>query len=93
MKIVLLLFVVASCCALPTPDDWESYKAQFSKSYSDQAQDQMRKEIYLKNKKFVEEHNKKHEAGLVSYRLGLNNFSDLTEEEMKSHLGFKSPSS
>ncbi|XP_066909595.1 digestive cysteine proteinase 1 [Halyomorpha halys] len=93
MKIVLLLFVVTSCYAFPNPDDWESYKVQFSKSYSDPSEDQMRKEIFLRNKNFVEEHNKKHEVGLVTYSVGLNNFSDMTEDELKQHLGYRRPTS
>ncbi|CAH1408254.1 unnamed protein product [Nezara viridula] len=91
MKVVLLLFVVACCYALPTPDDWEDYKTQFNKSYPDEAEEQMRKDLFVKNKAYVDEHNKKHAAGMVSYTLGVNQFSDWTDEERKKLSGGLAP--
>ncbi|XP_014278886.1 digestive cysteine proteinase 2 isoform X2 [Halyomorpha halys] len=82
MKIVLLLIVVAACYAFPTPDDWEDYKVKFNKSYPDPAEDLMRKGLFQKSQQFVEEHNKKYEAGLVTHMVGINQFSDQTQEEL-----------
>lgn len=59
----------------------------FNKSYDD-AEDAKRKEIYIQNKKEVEEHNKLFEAGEHSFSKGINQFSDLTQEEFKKrHTG------
>lgn len=52
------------------------FQTKFSKTYSDHAEDLKHKEIFLRNKQFIEEHNKKYETGAVSYKVGLNQFSD-----------------
>lgn len=57
------------------------------KSYADAAEDAMRRDLVAKCKAFVEEHNKKFEAGEVSFTCGLNNFSDRTEEEKSRKFG------
>lgn len=68
--------------------EWESFKTKFEKSYQDQDEEQKRKATYFENIKAIEEHNKKHEQGEVTWTMGVNQFSDLTQEEFKNrHLG------
>lgn len=49
-------------------------------------------EIFLKNKDKVEEHNENHSKGLVSYKMGLNQFSDLSPDEMSNRMKGLRPS-
>merc|ERR1712121_563390 len=78
--------------AAPATDVWELFKTVHKKSYETEAEDLLRKEIFLNNVQKVEEHNQKFEAGEVSFKLGVNQFSDLIESEFRaSQLGFKKP--
>merc|ERR1711872_670045 len=78
--------------AAPATDVWELFKTVHKKSYETEAEELLRKEIFLNNVQKVEEHNQKFEAGEVSFKLGVNQFSDLIESEFRaSQLGFKKP--
>merc|ERR1712126_141846 len=78
--------------AAPATDVWELFKTVHKKSYETEAEELLRKEIFLNNVQKVEEHNQKFEAGEVSFKLGVNQFSDLIESEYRaSQLGFKKP--
>lgn len=49
-------------------------------------------EIFLKNKQKIDEHNEQHSKGLVSYEMGLNEYSDLSPEEFRKQMkGFRKP--
>merc|ERR1712126_666490 len=63
--------------AAPATDVWELFKTVHKKSYETEAEDLLRKEIFLNNVQKVEE---------------VNQFSDLIESEFRaSQLGFKKP--
>ncbi|XP_013101312.1 crustapain-like [Stomoxys calcitrans] len=66
-----------------TDEEWEAYKLEFKKSYADEAEDAMRREIVAKYKAFIDEHNKRYEAGEESFTYELNSFSDITEAEKR----------
>lgn len=51
------------------------------KSYEDDAEEQKRLKFFMDNVKAVEEHNKKFDAGEVTYSMGINQFSDLGPNE------------
>lgn len=75
--------------ALVSDQEWEEYKSKFNKAYSDDAEDKRRRERYIKSKQMVEEHNKKYENGEVTWKMGINHLSDLTEEEYAVRCGKK----
>ncbi|XP_011191612.1 digestive cysteine proteinase 2 [Zeugodacus cucurbitae] len=75
--------------SLVSDQEWEEYKSKFEKSYSDEAEDQMRRGRYQKSKQTVEEHNKKYENGEVTWKMAINHLSDLTEEEYSMRCGKK----
>merc|ERR1712002_1179939 len=78
--------------AAPATDVWELFKTVHKKTYETEAEDLLRKEIFLNNVQKIEEHNQKFEAGEVSFKLGVNQFADLIESEYRaSQLGFKKP--
>ncbi|OVA15891.1 Peptidase C1A [Macleaya cordata] len=65
-------------------DLYESWLAKHGKVYNDLEEKERRFEIFKENLKFINEHN----AGNNSYKVGLNQFSDLTKEEFSQMLGF-----
>lgn len=60
------------------------YLARHSKSYSTKEEYMMRRAIFERQVQFVQEHNSRNDE---SYAVGLNKFSDLTNEEFASFLG------
>ncbi|TPP67000.1 Preprocathepsin cathepsin L [Fasciola gigantica] len=48
------------------------------------ADDEKRRNIWEQNVKHIQEHNLRHDLGLVTYTLGLNQFTDMTFEEFKA---------
>uniref|UniRef100_A0A1B0B4E2 Cathepsin propeptide inhibitor domain-containing protein n=1 Tax=Glossina palpalis gambiensis TaxID=67801 RepID=A0A1B0B4E2_9MUSC len=72
-----------------TDEEWITYKEKFNKNYKDEAEDKMRRETFARANQRIEEHNKKYEAGTVTYRMGHNNFSDHTEEEISRSRGVR----
>jgi len=92
MKYFVLFAVLAIglAQAAPTADVWELFKTVHQKTYETETEELLRKEIFQNNIKIIEEHNKKFEAGEVSFEQGVNQFSDLTKSEYKALvLGFK----
>jgi len=88
---VVLLGLVALSQAIPhSLNTWELYKAVNEKVYSSDAEELLRKEIFERNVATIEEHNKKFEAGEVTFKLGVNHFTDMLESEVKSMMnGFR----
>lgn len=64
----------------------------YSKKYQNESEENDRMAIFLNNKKTIDEHNKRYEKGLETYNMGLNKYSDLSNEEfVKQMNGFKPP--
>ncbi|CAN7077580.1 unnamed protein product [Brassica oleracea var. botrytis] len=59
-------------------DYHQHWMIQFSRVYSDESEKQMRLKIFKKNSEFIENFNNKRNQ---SYKLGVNEFTDLTDEE------------
>ncbi|XP_026666039.2 zingipain-2-like [Phoenix dactylifera] len=65
----------------------EQWMAQYGRVYKDAVEKERRFQIFRDNYKYVESVNR---AGDRKYKLGLNQFADMTNEEFKaSRLGFK----
>lgn len=60
---------------------------KFKKEYPDIDEEKRRKELFVKNLQFIKEHNEKYEKGEITYQCGINQFSDLTEEERNYRSG------
>ena len=85
MKFLLLALLVSF---VYSKEAWESHKLTFGKVYSPQ-EETYRRSIFEKNLIIIEEHNKKADEGLFSYRLGVNKFTDLEYEEfIAKYTGF-----
>jgi len=72
---------IASIVVSDTPDEaWEAFKVAFPKSYNSDTEELQRKGIFVTNYAHIQEHNKQDSP----YKLGVNQFADLTETEWKS---------
>jgi len=98
---IVLAALVAASQAAPAEDSllhsviqakWSSYKAQHGKQYS-AVEESLRKQQYLEATKTIEEHNARFHAGLESFEMGHNEFSDLSLQELSAtKMGVKMPS-
>lgn len=67
----------------------ELWMVQSARTYKNQAEKAMRFKIFKKNFRFIEKFNRE---GNQTYKLSLNEFADLTDEEfIASHTGYKMP--
>ncbi|XP_036449145.1 cathepsin L1-like [Colossoma macropomum] len=80
---VAALVVVATSAASVSVEDLEfnAWKQQFGKSYGSVEEESQRKIIWLDNRKLILEHNMLADQGLKSYRLGMNRFADMDNQE------------
>ncbi|XP_044264522.1 digestive cysteine proteinase 1-like [Tribolium madens] len=92
MKLLLLFIVAMSAytanCALTDAEvsqKFNEFKSKYGKTYADANEENFRKQLFAKNLEKIEEHNKKYEQGQVTYTMGVNQFSDLTPEEMRPY--------
>ncbi|VFQ70226.1 unnamed protein product [Cuscuta campestris] len=63
---------------LTVEEEFERWMVLHERKYEDESEKEKRFEIYKKNKEYVESFNR---AGNHTYTLGINAFSDLTNEE------------
>ncbi|CAG9857256.1 unnamed protein product [Phyllotreta striolata] len=61
--------------------EWNRFKLDYNKTYNDDMDEFSRYKVFRKNMARVEEHNERYKQGLVTWTIGINKFSDLTEEE------------
>ncbi|XP_010557424.1 PREDICTED: ervatamin-B-like [Tarenaya hassleriana] len=59
----------------------EQWMARFARVYANESEKQIRFDIFKKNLEFVENFNKN---GNATYNLGINQFSDMTDEEFRA---------
>ncbi|XP_067004458.2 cathepsin L [Anabrus simplex] len=64
--------------------EWNTYKLEHGKRYSNPREEQLRMEIFMENKMKIAKHNEKFEKGEVSYKMGLNQYGDMTHKEFVS---------
>ncbi|KAL7631751.1 UNVERIFIED_CONTAM: hypothetical protein RMT77_017932 [Armadillidium vulgare] len=86
----LILFAVACvAAAISTVDsEWETFKTKFDKQYSAE-EDVKRRKIFYENKIMIDEHNQKYEEGKVTFKMGINEFADMLQEETSYLRGYK----
>ncbi|KAL6478435.1 hypothetical protein MHYP_G00142700 [Metynnis hypsauchen] len=88
MRVLLIIttFVVMAGAASFTLTDQEfhAWKVKYDKSYGSVEEESRRKMIWLDNLKMVQEHNMLADQGLKSYRLGMNHFADMDNQEFQA---------
>merc|ERR1711937_200367 len=84
MKVLLLCSLFAACLAFKTAPhgalQFARFKEQYGKVYKTRSEQFRRATIFADNLKKIEEHNK---SG-ASWKMGVNEFSDLTSEEFEA---------
>ena len=75
--------------SLPLETQFELWGKHYNREYSSSEEKAFRFDIFCNTAKKVYTHNEKFEAGLSTYRQGLNFMSDLTKEEYRQRLGYR----
>ena len=83
---ILTFLALSSCFGAETKfPSYQAYVKQFGKSYRTKEYTQ-REFIYNLNLEKIAQHNEKYLTGEVSYTAGINQFTDLSEEEFQSYI-------
>merc|ERR1712168_42530 len=92
MKILsVLACVLAVAVAHPSRNPkGEEFKALHGRTYETVQQEQYRKSVFEDNQKFIDDHNARFENGEITFTLKMNQFGDMTTEEIVETMnGFK----
>jgi cathepsin L len=99
MKTLLVLVVlVSAACALSfkdksglrVNDHWQRFKVVHNRNYG-RYEEYRRKTIFASNLRVIMNHNIEADLGVHTFRLGVNQFADLTTEEFKQQVnGYRS---
>lgn len=86
MRVVaIVLALVISANAHPDfSDSWDQFKLKFNKQYESQEEEAYRWSVWRDATETILSHNNDYEAGIHSFKLGENEFSDLTNDEFVS---------
>merc|ERR1712002_1238087 len=92
MKVLIALAVLTVVASMPTKDEqWIAFKKEFNKVYRGYGHEAERKAIFEAQLDYVEDHNRKYDEGLSTFYVGINQFSDWTDEEWRAYLTAKAP--
>ncbi|CAH0545779.1 unnamed protein product [Brassicogethes aeneus] len=91
MKIIILLACLAVAVSADTQEQWKNFKQTHQKSYRSLIEERLRYQIFSDNLENIEKHNAKFEQGLITYKQGVNQFADWTEEEFIAFLKLNGP--
>ncbi|KAK3598000.1 hypothetical protein CHS0354_042353 [Potamilus streckersoni] len=80
---VLVALSVAGPINLDLNNEWELFKTTYKKNYA-QEENLMRRIIWEKNLKYVQQHNIEADRGVHTFWLGMNEYADMTSEEFVS---------
>merc|ERR1711992_26690 len=82
--IISALFCLAACASVDRNQQWEEFKGTFRREFRDLKHESERRQVFESNLDFIEYHNAKFEKGLSSYKMGINQFTDMTYEEFSN---------
>ncbi|XP_060537677.1 procathepsin L-like [Pantherophis guttatus] len=65
---------------------WRDWKATHSKEYELEEEESYRRAVWEENLQMIQDHNQEADQGKHSYKLGMNHFGDMTNEEINKKL-------
>ena len=73
---------------------WEAFVEQFGREFSSPEESKAKFEVFSENYQFIHRHNllQKHQPGYASFRVAVNDFADLSNEEFVKRNGLQVPS-
>ncbi|KAJ8984233.1 hypothetical protein NQ317_007465 [Molorchus minor] len=87
MKIFLVLAHIILVTATNSDEEqWQQFKAKYHKKYKSILHDTTRFQNFQHNLRTIEKHNEQYDKGLLSYKLGITKFADLTQQEFEKRL-------
>jgi len=93
MKVILACLLVVAVSASQLGElgvKFQAFKLAHGKTYLNQVEETKRFNIFTDNVRAIDEHNALYTKGLVSYKQGINQFTDLTREEFRAKLTLSS---
>ncbi|XP_049320219.1 procathepsin L [Astyanax mexicanus] len=84
LAVAALVVVAGAACVSVEDLEFNSWKLQHGRSYDSEEEESQRKMIWLNNRKLVLEHNMLADQGIKSYRLGMNIFADMENQEFQA---------
>uniref|UniRef100_A0A8C0BWI7 CATL1 protein n=1 Tax=Buteo japonicus TaxID=224669 RepID=A0A8C0BWI7_9AVES len=88
-----LLLALLGCTAAPDPaleEAWEGWKSLHAKEYPGETE-ATRREVWEKNLRRIQQHNWEESQGQHAFRLAMNHYGDLTDEEFNQLLNSFTP--
>ncbi|XP_014239822.1 cathepsin L1-like [Cimex lectularius] len=86
MQLFIFVCVISSILA-ESDSEWEMFKKKYNRTYNNDEYEAIHREVFISNKKAIDEHNAKYEKGLMTYSLKINHFADFTPDEIKALFG------
>lgn len=83
-RLVAFIVLINSLADASEENRWKSFKLEFNKNYKSVDEEAKRFKIFRENFNEFEAHNRKYEAGEVSFKLGVNRDADLTYDEIEN---------
>jgi len=86
MKLLIAasLIALAAGASVGRNQEWEEFKVKFGKGFRDLKHESQRRAVFESNLNLIEAHNAKFEKGLSSYKMGINQFTDMTYQEFSN---------
>ncbi|CAH1100336.1 unnamed protein product [Psylliodes chrysocephalus] len=85
-SVSIFIAILATVSALGVHEEWKHFKNNHGKLYRNSVEETYRFSVFQANLRRIEEHNVKFEQGLSTFRMGMNQFGDLTPEEFLQRL-------
>jgi len=86
MKVLIALSLLQLACGFDlSAPDWVAFKSTYGRKHAHPAEEAARLAIFRENVRLIDEHN----AGQSSFKLGVNQFADMTNAEYRELLTYK----